>query len=566
MTSLSLSERSRIALLSAGRSRRAAVARVLHSPLLRWRYGSAVPGQLLIVPQDLRTADPSFWQEIQLGQFGLAGSIARLGLHSPFEVTPPNSNWARSLHGFAWLRHLQAADEDEARQTARRLTVEWIIRERAGIGLAWEPAIMGRRIISWISHAPLLIEDADEETYEAITKSLAAQVVRLSAAWGDGQDGYPRLLALTALVFAELCIEGHDRQFEDVQRAFSAELSRQILPDGGHISRNPAVLVDLLLELLPLRQCFASRGRAVPETMTRAINDGIAMLRFMRLGDGGLARFNGVSVPMPAALATVLAYDDQFGPQLARAQQSAYARLQCGGSTVIVDAGGPPSFELACEAHAGCLSFEMSSGSSLIFANGGAPGTPERGKLPVARATANHNTLTLGETSSSRIIRDARLDRLIGGDPIIGPAAARFEVRERSGGMEFSGQHDGYVDRFGLVHRRMILLNASGDQLNGVDKIGGPNGAVRLAKDVPFAIHFHLLPGTDCKRDPSTRVMDIRTRDGKRWNFAVQGATPSVEESMFFADAAGSKYRLQIVLRGSTFGDNDVRWSLEARA
>ena len=43
-----------------------------------------------------------------------------------------------------------------------------------------------------------------------------------------------------------------------------AELERQILPDGGHISRNPGALIELLLDLLPLRQAFAARNIAPP--------------------------------------------------------------------------------------------------------------------------------------------------------------------------------------------------------------------------------------------------------------------------------------------------------------
>ena len=73
-----------------------------------------------------------------------------------------------------------------------------------------------------------------------------------------------------------------------------AELRRQILPDGGHISRNPDVLVELLLDLLPLNQCFAARGRKSPPQLVEALARLLAMLRFLRLGDGMLARFNGV--------------------------------------------------------------------------------------------------------------------------------------------------------------------------------------------------------------------------------------------------------------------------------
>ena len=71
----------------------------------------------------------------------------------------------------------------------------------------------------------------------------------------------PRLLALIGLVHADLCIAGHDLQLAQSQKLLAAELERQILPDGGHLSRNPSILVELLLDLLPLRQCFAARGQ-----------------------------------------------------------------------------------------------------------------------------------------------------------------------------------------------------------------------------------------------------------------------------------------------------------------
>ena len=61
---------------------------------------------------------------------------------------------------------------------------------------------------------------------------------------------------------ADLCIAGHERRLAQSQKLLVAELERQVLPDGGHISRNPWVLVELLLDLLPLRRCFAARGQA----------------------------------------------------------------------------------------------------------------------------------------------------------------------------------------------------------------------------------------------------------------------------------------------------------------
>lgn len=563
--SLTLSERAHFAMLAADKSRRRTVSRIMASPLMRWRYGIPLADQLLIVPPDLRTADPSFFREIQLDQFGLAGTIAVLRGHSPFDLEPPNAAWLRSLHGFSWLRHLEATASEEARQTALQLSVEWTIRGGAAQSIAGEPTVTARRLISWLSHAGLLLEGADDKSYMAIARALGTDLVRLSAEWREAPQGYPRLLALIALALADLSVAGHDRQLADTTRFLSAELGRQILPDGGHVSRNPAVLVELMLDLLPLRQCFASRKITPPPSLLAAMQRILGMLRLMRLGDGMLARFNGVSVAIPAGLATVLAYDDhQTGAHPTDAAASAYVRLERGGTVVIVDHGSPPPLELAGAAHAGCLSFEMSSGTQLLFVNGGAPGPADADWLEAARATASHNTLTVADRSSSELIRHGPLATLIGAEPIRGPSTVRMKIEDFGGNLELTARHDGYVDRFGLIHTRTLALSASGRRLLGIDRLEGRKGATGRVET--FAIHFHLAPEVSCRRGEGSRSASLTLRNGEVWVFSVEGATLSIEESTFFADSAGPRPTLQLVARGTTRGATEVRWVAEARS
>ncbi len=563
MTAMRVSERTRIALMKADRSRRSIVSRLLYSPFLRWRYGSSSAEHLLIVPQDLRTADPSFWREVQQGQFGLAGTMVVLGQRSPFDFNPPNIDWARALHGFSWLSHLKAASDEGARDAARRLTVEWTLRHGRGQGVAFEPAVAGRRLISWLSHAGFLLEGADDATYETITRAMGADLVRLSASWRDGADGYPRLLALTALVLADLCIAGHDNQLPESERAFSAELARQILPDGGHISRNPAVLVELMLDFLPLKQCFASRAQPAPPGFLATMQKMLAMLRHMRLGDGMLARFNGMSVSLPAGLATVLAYDDRSVPNLLYAPQSRYIRMERGQTVLLLDGGGPPPLEHAGHAHAGCLSFELSSGTNLIFSNGGAPGPADAAWQAAARSTASHNTLSLADQSSSKLIRNTVIEELIGAAPIQTPDHVETRLEETAGALELIASHDGYLSRYGLVHRRSLALNASGRRLLGTDRIEGPRSTVRLRQDLPFAIHFHVHPEAVCQRVQGTMAAEVVLRGGEAWRFSVENAALTIEESTYYADSAGPRAGLQLVVRGATFGETNVRWVFE---
>lgn len=564
---LKLSERIRITHLAADRLRRGAISSVLYSPPFRWQFGASAAEQLLIVPQDLRTADPSFWDEVEVGQFGLAGSVALADEVSPFDINPPTEGWTRELHGFAWLRHLAAAARPEARETAQLLASEWALRHRggSGSGIAWEPHVIGRRLISWISHSGLLLEDADPETYEIITESLGIQLVRLGAGWRSSPSGYPRLLSLLSLLMAQLCISGHEGHVSETEKLFVQELEHQILSDGGHVSRNPGILVELILDLLPLGQCFAARSRTTPPEFAAALKAMLGMLKYMRMGDGMLARFNGMGVASPAGLATVLVYDDNPGAIPVRAPASKYIRLERGKSILIMDAGQPPPLESAAEAHAGCLSFELSVGTSLMLVNGGAPSSSNVEWRAASRATASHNTLCLGEKSSSKLIRHKMLEALVGGAPIRFPDDVMAKVEERDGSLDLVAEHDGYMRRFDLIHRRRLALSATGRRLLGIDRLAGKHASMRLRKDVPFAIHFHLHPVVRCRRGDNPSIAIIELPGGDTWWFSLEGARLAIEESTYFADSAGPRRSLQIVARGATFGETEIRWVLEGQ-
>lgn len=565
MARLKISERIRITQLAADKLRRGAVTSVLNAPPFRWQFGASAAEQLLIVPQDLRTADPSFLNEVEVGQYGLAGAVAHADEISPFDIKPPSEAWARELHGFGWLRHMTAAGRPEGREIARLLATEWALRYRGGSGVAWEPHVTGRRLISWISHSSLLLEDADTETYEIVTESLGIQLVRLAASWRNSPSGYQRLLSLATLLLAQLCISGHEGQIPETEKLFVQELRRQILPDGGHIGRNPEVLVELILDLLPLSQCFAARSRAAPPELGNALKAMLAMLKYMRLGDGMLARFNGMGVASPAGLATVLVYDDNPGTIPASAPASKYTRLERGDSILIMDVGSPPPLEAAAEAHAGCLSFEFSTKTELMLVNGGAPGAGSAEWRAASRATASHNTLCLFEKSSSKLIRHKTLAGLVGGSPIRHPDDVQSAIYAHDDCVEVKTSHDGYMKRFGLMHHRTLALSASGRRLLGIDRLAGKQKAMRLPQDIPFAIHFHLHPGVRCRRGDNPNLAIIELASGAVWWFSLEGARLAIEESTYFADSAGPRRALQLVARGATVGEAEIRWVLEAQ-
>jgi uncharacterized heparinase superfamily protein len=546
---------------TAGWVRRGPFAFLRRSRLRRQRPAAAE--ELLIAPPDLRTQDPSLVDEIDADMFGLAGCVALLHGSSPFAIEPPNADWERELHGFGWLRNLEAGRSLDVETLARELVREWIAGNRRRQGRAWALDVVARRVIAWLSHAALLLDGADKRPYTAIMRSLDEQVMLLSTAWRSAPDGYPRLLAVIALVNADLCIAGRDRQLEYSVPLLTAELDRQILPDGGHIGRNPATLVELMLDLLPLRQCFGARGIKPDPSLPAAIGRMAPMLRTLLMGDGLPARFNGVGFTERDALATALAYDESPTVTANSAPPSGYLRLERGSTAIVMDTGAPPDLDTAGSACAGSLSFEMSAGSDLLLVNAGRPIAPDAGARALARSTASHNTLCLSDQSSSTLIRNAKLEQAIGAVPIRHPDIVKCVVAQDEAGITVEASHDGYMPRFSLIHARKLHLDATGTRLEGVDNLSPAKGVLRLAWDLPFAIRFHLHPEAEASMGQSPDIAELALETGELWRLSATGAALSIEDSTYFADISGPRPAQCVALRAVCGGTAEVAWRLE---
>jgi uncharacterized heparinase superfamily protein len=562
-------ERLVLARLAAQRAGRAATARVLRSTGLKNWLAPSIADEFHIVPQDLRTPDPSFLVEIAAHQFGLAGAVANLAGLSPFAVPPPTAGWARELHGFGWLRHLRvAANDEDAQDAAQAFVLSWLELGKSPT-VSFEAQVIARRIISWISHADLLLEGSTQRTYTLIADSLGTQIQLLAATRNTAPPGPPRLLCLSALLFASLCVAGHDRRHARLEKAFLAELDHQVLPDGGHASRNPAFAVDLLLDLLPLRQCYVARQIALPDGLTEAIDRMIACLKFMRRGDGALARFNGTGRTEVDALATVIGYGELRDPETAKdngeadsdpAPKSGYQRLQREKTVILMDVGSPPALAFSGQAHAGCLSFELSYGPHPVFVNIGAPAPMQEASQAMARATVSHNTLCLNNTSSSRLVPLDGAQLLVG---LQWPDGVESNLVERDGSLVLEAWHDGYLNEFGLLHARCLVLSAGGERLDGIDRLEPPSGVLRMRRDLPFSIHFHLPSEAICRLGETPETAEIQVEPHSYWRLTAAGARLAIEASTDLVHLSGPRRAMQIVLRGACPGETTVTWSLE---
>jgi uncharacterized heparinase superfamily protein len=540
---------------------RRARRRLRAGPIYHWRYRGRTPERVLIAPPDLRHADPQIALEIYYGRFPLSGHLVETGGRSPFQLEISNPQWAKSLHGFRWLRHMRAAGTELAAANARALVSDWISIHGSRIsGIAWDPSITARRIIAWLQHSSVVLQGAEFPFYRAFLKSLALQIRFLRSLAGEMPDGKEKLRARIALAFAALSLPVPQSTLRNATRNLSAELERQILPDGGHISRNPMAVLELLADLLPLRHTYANQAEEPPAVLIAAVERMLPMLRFFRHQDGSLARFNGMGATIHDRIAAILRHDDVGGAPLLHAPHSGYERLAMGATTVIADTGTPPPTDVSGRAHAGCLSFEMSSARQNFIVNAGVDtfGDPEF--RPLARATAAHSTATLNDTSSARFNVSPGVNALLGAPLVGGPKHVRCERRDTKEAHSFVAMHDGYASRFGIHHERMLTLSEGGNLLTGIDRFPGGGGKpVKNNGRDAVVVRFHIHPDIELAHDESQGLV-LHARGTDSWAFSVTGVEPAIEESIFFAGLSGPRRTHQIVLafRASELGE--VSW------
>ncbi|MGA0596450.1 heparinase II/III family protein [Enterovirga sp. CN4-39] len=557
---LALKEAGRVPILWLRRTARSAA----------WRVSR--PERLLFAPQDLRTSDPTVAQDIYSGLFTFAGRDVETRGRSPFELEPPTAEWARALYGFSWLRHLRAADTPLARENARALVGEAVgpRRHELARGVAREPRVVARRVISFLCQSPLVLNGADPAFYASFLRAIGRGAAELEGDALAARVPLDRLHAAIALSYAALCCGGLENRLKRATRLLATELDAQILPDGGHISRHPGILVELLLDLLPLRLLYSSRSIEQPEALGRAIDRMMPMLRYLRGGGRELALFNGMGPTPVDQVATLLSYDSVRGAPPSHAEQSGYARLDAAGLVVIADTGPAPPLDSSASAHAGCLSFEMTAQGVPVVVNVGSSAAPGPARS-AARRTAAHSTLELGDVSSGLFLEDARgevarfVQRQLGPVLARGPAVVRVEKKtEPDGSIACTARHDGYEPRFGVTHEREWRLRPGGARLDGTDRVLG-TGRHRERPPAPV-IRFHLHPNVLPRPSSATAVELTLGPGGEVWRFLSEDVAPTLEESIYFGGPQGRRPTTQIVLRlppPAQDAPTTIRWSFE---
>ena len=470
----------------------------------------------------LKAGDPLLAQEISKGKFTFSGTSITGLPPKLFDLTPPNSEWAASLHSLTWLNHFVASGHELHRIVARLLVEKWG-EQPAG---KFNSTVHANALISLSLAAHFLVDTSStfKAAYFAIIEKHIRRVASLRTA-----NVTDRLLQIISLQYASLAFRTPLALRDDANVKFCDVINQVILPDGGHVSRDPLQLLETLLNIIPIRDAMLAHHQAVPQPLSAAIERMVPMLRMLSHGDHGLAHFQGAGNARMATIKSILERDKVHGRPLLLAPHSGYCRLAHRSGLLIVDVGEPAT----CNSS---LALEFSDGQHRIFSNCGMPLAASAAWQNAAASLAAHNTLE------------------VDGFAFGTQSAPQAEVINSPRGSLASCQNHMSGKAGNIVHERSLFLSQDGRDLRGEDKLSSTENG--------FTIRFHLHPAVKATsiRNGSKIVLVLPNRAA--WNFSARGGVLSLEESIFLGDENGPRKTLQIVIRSSVENQPPIKWAL----
>ena len=527
------------------------------TPLHKLRLKGRSPLRLLAAPDDPFAGNAKRGMAIRAGHFlynDLKQPLAKLD----YAALRQPAGFVEYMHSFAWLRDLAAAGmRKQCVPIAEKLIDGWLDAHLEKVSdPAWRADLAGQRILNWAAHAPLILSSSDLVYRSRVLRNFASTARHLDHVADKAPEGLARLQAWSGIVAAALLLpDGEPRRIfgeAGLKRAITAFMGE----DGGAFSRSPLAQIEAIRTLSMLRAVYDARNEIVSPIVENALAQAVPALQGLTHYDGSLGSWQGAPALDADAMTELITASGVRARPLRQARHWGYQRIPAGRTVVLVDAGTPPIARHAISGCASTLAFEMSHGAHRLVVNCG--GAALQGAIVSPslaqglRATAAHSTLCLDDHNSTAVLPKGKLGK--------GVTEIDLDRRDVADATRLEMSHDGYRARYGLIHRRLLMLRSDGTELRGEDMLL-PGGRKARADTIDYAIRFHLGPDLESHITSDGMGVFLRVPDGALWQFrsAIGGVT--LEDSLWIDGQGKPHPTQQIVIAGTvTRGGGSFGW------
>lgn len=539
-------------------------------PLQKAKMKGPAPDRILFQPSYPRAQSADLAQSMLAGKIITPDFSLDIGkdLSRFWQVTEQGGAAQEFAQCFQWLGSFAALYRQEntqapthAEQSLQSLTSvkilmeSWLDRYERWTVESWSPERLAERLIHLCCHAEFLLKAGDALWRSRLLTAMARQTRYLAQTAHKAQSGIDMMFTALGLNLAGLCLPSCDVAIERGQELLRRELRLHVRGDGGHVSRNPSLQLEIVIRLQMIAMAYEARTLPLPGHIRLAMARMAGMVEFFRCGDGKLAVFNGSCEDDPAAIISASKIVEHDTAPLGFARESRFQRLSAARALVLADVSDP-SASIGTHSNAkastqfeGAGAIQFSSGRSRIVVN---CGYAEHlgGDWPMAlRGAAAHSGVSLeGGIQKNRplfegVTRYQRAEEMSG---VLLEITRPFARWVQADAVETSLKSERSLPSPDIFagHMRRLYLAAGGDDFRGEDTL---KRVPALLTD-EWRIRFHLHPSVRASlaRDGQSVILVLPNQEG--WRFRASHPGVCLEKSVYFGIDGQSLATEQIVI------------------
>jgi len=426
---------------------------------------------------------------------------------------------------FLWLRDLAALGTEEARLLARSSIAGWIRQP-----LPQDNSVLtAARLCAIIGHFEFYARTADERFRRRLMRHLILVGRLLAIAPPELEGRWQSLVVTRGLMVVAFFLPGFKYLRERALRRLETTILQQICPDGTVRQRSPDTQFQVVRELTEMSAILRMAQQPVSDIIMTSLTRLCPVLRALRHGDGGVSLFHGGWAHDGAFVERVIQYAGRQKIVAPTMPDGRFIRLTGGKALLLADGGAPPEAGFDQTAHNAPFAFEFSYGRQRLLVNCGSSRLPSWQEA-LRHPSAHNSLVTEGLLPPARggHADASAIERRISTDFVENDAGLVLELK-----MEVASGAGAYE------WERRLSLSDDGRVLRGAE-------SVKADADRNLVYRFHLAPDVRISDFTEGAFCELEC-DGMIWQFTQQGATLSLEESVYFGNGFYQKTN-QIVL------------------
>ncbi|WP_435113997.1 heparinase II/III family protein [Candidatus Pelagibacter bacterium nBUS_36] len=454
------------------------------------------------------------------------------------------------LNNFFWFFSL---DLKSSKKTTQSIITNWINNNDRYNSKSWDFDITAKRIISWLSTHQLSYEDASQEYRLKFDHIIQKQANHLLNEINNSDEVENKMIGCAAIILTGLCYHDEKNYLSSGLGLLKKIIKSTIDNQGFPKSRSINQLNFYLKYFIIIREWFKESQNLVPEYIDETIYYLGSNYAFVWKNIGHDILFNGNYVSNNNEFDQYL---KRFGYKFKNENKelAGYAVLKNKKIILAMDIGSSPIKNQSKDYQSGVLSFEIISNGQKLISNSGYYSDKKSKLNKLSKSSALQSTLTIEDYSSCSFKKNKDEDYIVSK----GLKITKKNIILEDNYWKISSAHDGYFQKFGIIHEREIEFYPEQLKFIGLDKILNKN----INKNIKFDIRFHLDPNSKVMKTQDNKSIFIELED-QGWKFSCNNYDINIDNGLYFGNKNSYKENQNIFISGMTDKkDHTIKWEI----